>query len=383
MLHWIFIGCALALVLLTILLLAQRLLKSDAGNVREWARIEENVEALRYEYDRAVAAKKAGRMTDEEFRERESELVLRTLDETALPDESAKAQSHTLLMATIAAIAVMVPATTTGLYLYYGDYSSLDPKAQEQIRATREAMQSQRNMFETVKRLEAGVVSQPDNLEAWEILAEHYAQTGNLAQAVVAYENVVRLKPDNAVAYGELADILVATQDGDLSGKVAEYVFKALELDPYQMKSLLLGGAVAFDQGDYAKAAILWNRFRQMVPPEDEIYATLTSNIEMALRNGNLKEIPQDPVPPPPADPMGMMGAGTPMGGNPDARRGRCAAHGRDDAQALIDHPIDEAEVPWRSFRFFPTGSIDWGEKRRSTILQPMRNALFSVRRRS
>ena len=175
MLHWIFIGCALALVLLTILLLAQRLLKSDAGNVREWARIEENVEALRYEYDRAVAAKKAGRMTDEEFRERESELVLRTLDETALPDESAKAQSHTLLMATIAAIAVMVPATTTGLYLYYGDYSSLDPKAQEQIRATREAMQSQRNMFETVKRLEAGVVSQPDNLEAWEILAEHYA----------------------------------------------------------------------------------------------------------------------------------------------------------------------------------------------------------------
>ena len=59
MLHWIFIGCALALVLLTILLLAQRLLKSDAGNVREWARIEENVEALRYEYDRAVAAKKA------------------------------------------------------------------------------------------------------------------------------------------------------------------------------------------------------------------------------------------------------------------------------------------------------------------------------------
>ena len=285
MLHWIFIGCALALVLLTILLLAQRLLKSDAGNVREWARIEENVEALRYEYDRAVAAKKAGRMTDEEFRERESELVLRTLDETALPDESAKAQSHTLLMATVAAIAVMVPATTTGLYLYYGDYSSLDPKAQEQIRATREAMQSQRNMFETVKRLEAGVVSQPDN----------------------------------AVAYGELADILVATQDGDLTGKVAEYVFKALELDPYQMKSLLLGGAVAFDQGDYAKAAILWNRFRQMVPPEDEIYATLTSNIEMALRNGNLKEIPKDPVPPPPADPMGMMGAGTPMGGNPDA----------------------------------------------------------------
>lgn len=275
----------------------------------------------------------------------------------------------------------MVPATTTGLYLYYGDYSSLDPKAQEQIRATREAMQSQRNMFETVKRLEAGVVSQPDNLEAWEILAEHYAQTGNLAQAVVAYENVVRLKPDNAVAYGELADILVATQDGDLSGKVAEYVFKALELDPYQMKSLLLGGAVAFDQGDYAKAAILWNRFRQMVPPEDEIYATLTSNIEMALRNGNLKEIPHGSRPAASGGSHGDDGRGNADGRQP--RRGRCAAHGRDDAQALIDHPIDEAEVPWRSFRFFPTGSIDWGEKRRSTILQPMRNALFSVRRRS
>ena len=48
MLHWIFIGCALALVLATILLLAHRLLKGDAGNEREWARIKENVEALRY-----------------------------------------------------------------------------------------------------------------------------------------------------------------------------------------------------------------------------------------------------------------------------------------------------------------------------------------------
>lgn len=318
MVQWTFVACALALVLLAIGLLSRRLLKGENAVERDWERVVENVEALRYEYARAVEAKNAGRMTDEEFRERESELVLRTIDETALPDAETKAQSHTLLLATVAALVVMIPATTTGLYLYYGDYSSLDPKAQEQIRATREAMQSQRNMFETVKRLEEGVVSQPDNLEAWEILAEHYAQTGNLAQAVVAYENVVRLKPENAQAYGELADILVAVQEGDLSGKVAEYVFKALELDPYQQKSLVLGGAVAFDQGDYAKAAILWNRFRQMVPPEDEIYKALTSNIEMALRNGNMTEIPKDPVPPPKPDSMGMMGMGMPMGGSPE-----------------------------------------------------------------
>ena len=376
MLHWIFIGCALALVLLTILLLAQRLLKSDAGNVREWARIEENVEALRYEYDRAVAAKKAGRMTDEEFRERESELVLRTLDETALPDESAKAQSHTLLMATIAAIAVMVPATTTGLYLYYGDYSSLDPKAQEQIRATREAMQSQRNMFETVKRLEAGVVSQPDNLEAWEILAEHYAQTGNLAQAVVAYENVVRLKPDNAVAYGELADILVATQDGDLSGKVAEYVFKALsdEVSPLGRGRRLRSGRLR-QGGDSLEP----------LPPDGAARRRNLRDAHLEHRDGASQREPQGNSagsrPAASGGSHGDDGRGNADGRQP--RRGRCAAHGRDDAQALIDHPIDEAEVPWRSFRFFPTGSIDWGEKRRSTILQPMRNALFSVRRRS
>lgn len=318
MVQWTFLACALSLVVFAILAHAWRLLRGDSAEEREWARISENIDALRYEYDRAIAAHAEGRLSDEEFRERESELVLRTIDETALPDASTKAQSHTLMMATVAAMAVMIPATTAGLYLYYGDYSSLDPKAQEQIQATREAMRSQRNMFETVKRLEAGVVSNPDNLEAWEILAEHYAQTGNLAQAVVAYENVVRLKP-SAVAYGELADILVAVQEGDLTGKVAEYVFKALELDPYQQKSLVLGGAVAFDQGDYAKAAILWDRFRKMVPPEDEIYQALTSNIEMALRNGKLKEVPPDPVPMPSADPMAkMMGVGMPMGGSID-----------------------------------------------------------------
>lgn len=55
---------------------------------------------------------------------------------------------------TTAAVAVMIPATAVGAYLWYGDFSALDERAVEQVRLAAQAAKSERDMQGTMASLE-------------------------------------------------------------------------------------------------------------------------------------------------------------------------------------------------------------------------------------
>ena len=195
---------------------------------------------------------------------------------------------------------------------WYGDFSSLDEKAIEQIRTTREQARSERNMTETVASLEASVEKNRDNLEAWEILAEQYNATGNLSQAELAYENVTRLAPKNANAWVELADIKIALDPSSLV-KAGELARKALEIDPWHQKALMIGAAAAFEEGDYKNSAIYFNRLLTQIPEGNEVHDALAQQLQMTLDAGGLKSVPPDPAgkkPESDLDKMMKMGGG-------------------------------------------------------------------------
>ena len=187
----------------------------------------------------------------------------------------------------------MIPATAVGAYLWYGDFSALDERAVEQVRLAAQAAKSERDMQGTMASLEKAVQSNKDNLEAWELLAEQYNATGNLSQAAIAFENVVRLAPKNANAWAELADLTIALNPSDLL-KAGEMAEKALAVDPWHQKGLMIGAAAAFERGDYAHAAVLFDRLRKQIPAGNEVHDALTQQIEMTLAAGGLKAIPKD-----------------------------------------------------------------------------------------
>lgn len=311
------IFCLIGLALLcgALGLFAWRLLAGRSDPKREWARTEENVAGLCYEYQRAKTLHAAGKLSDADFADRENELALRVIDETKPETATQRQQSKSLPAATILALCIVIPASSIGLYMYYGDFSSLDEKAVEQVRLTALQAKAQTNMAETVATLEESVKKNKDNLEAWEILADQYNETGNLEQARLAYENVVRLDPKNANAYAELADVLIALGQGALSPEIEKYAEKCIELDPYHQKGLMIGAAVAFNNGKYEKSAIYFNRLLQQIPSGNEVHDALQQQLEMVLHMGNLKEVPKDPIPPKPetsAEKMIRLGGGMP-----------------------------------------------------------------------
>lgn len=281
---------------------AWALLGHSKGGRAEEARTADNLAGLREEYAHLVEQQAAGRLTQAAFAEREEELALRVLEETEETKDSADpsqvrkdADNARTSLITTAAVAVMIPATAVGAYLWYGDFSALDERAVEQVRLAAQAAKSERDMQGTMASLKKAVQSNKDNLEAWELLAEQYNATGNLSQAAIAFENVVRLAPKNANAWAELADLTIALNPSDLlkAGEIAE---KALAVDPWHQKGLMIGAAAAFERGDYAHAAVLFDRLRKQIPAGNEVHDALTQQIEMTLAAGGLKAIPKDDV---------------------------------------------------------------------------------------
>lgn len=298
MTHWLFILFALLLTLVILGLFIQALRYKGDDKERQWRRIRENLESLRYEYQRLCQDRDEGRFSAEEFVVRERELLMRAAERTSLPSRTHARDTQKVLTNSIIATIIMLPMTATGLYLYYGDYSSLTPEAQEQMRLAKVAQQSQKNLASTIERLEKGVLSDPDNLAAWEILAEHYYNDGELRKAITAYKAVVRLSPKNAMAYSQLADLLVAQQGGVLTPEVGRYARKALRIEPYLDTALLLAGAVAMEEKNYHDAVLYWNRFRSMVEEGNEVYDAMTENINKAMKAGNMTRLPVDNVKP-------------------------------------------------------------------------------------
>ena len=281
---------------------AWALLGHSKGGRAEEARTADNLAGLREEYAHLVEQQAAGRLTQAAFAEREDELALRVLEETEETKDSADpsqvrkdADNARTSLITTAAVAVMIPATAVGAYLWYGDFSALDERAVEQVRLAAQAAKSERDMQGTMASLEKAVQSNKDNLEAWELLAEQYNATGNLSQAAIAFENVVRLAPKNANAWAELADLTIALNPSDLL-KAGEMAEKALAVDPWHQKGLMIGAAAAFERGDYAHAAVLFDRLRKQIPAGNEVHDALTQQIEMPLAAGGLKAIPKDDV---------------------------------------------------------------------------------------
>lgn len=281
---------------------AWALLGHSKGGRAEEARTADNLAGLREEYAHLVEQQAAGRLTQAAFAEREEELALRVLEETEETKDSADpsqvrkdADNARTSLITTAAVAVMIPATAVGAYLWYGDFSALDERAVEQVRLAAQAAKSERDMQGTMASLEKAVQSNKDNLEAWELLAEQYNATGNLSQAAIAFENVVRLAPKNANAWAELADLTIALNPSDLL-KAGEMAEKALAVDPWHQKGLMIGAAAAFERGDYAHAAVLFDRLRKQIPAGNEVHDALTQQIEMTLAAVGLKAIPKDDV---------------------------------------------------------------------------------------
>ena len=119
-----------------------------------------------------------------------------------------------------------------------------------------------------VEGLAARLKQQPDDAAGWAMLGRSYMAMDRPADALVAFQNVLRLKPNDAGALADLADTLAVTQGSKLDGEPTRLIEQALTIDPNHLKALALAGAAAYNRGDFKTAVRHWDRVVQIGPAD-------------------------------------------------------------------------------------------------------------------
>lgn len=166
----------------------------------------------------------------------------------------------------VAAVALIVPALTIGLYWHFGGLPSgrpasampADPQAQLAfIRAN-------------IDRLREQVEADPDVLEPRLVLARAYLLLDQPDRALGMYADALQRFGDQAPILSDYAEALASTQNGQLKDAPAALLARAVAVDPAHPKALWLAGLAAAQAGDDKTAVAYWRRLLAVLPPESE-----------------------------------------------------------------------------------------------------------------
>jgi cytochrome c-type biogenesis protein CcmH len=167
----------------------------------------------------------------------------------------------------VAALIAIAPPGAAGLvYLQVGSPELTDPDTVAMLSAPPRFNAEQ--VSELITQVEARVRSNPDDGEAWLVLASARKFQGNHAGAVEAFERALRLNPPGARMLAEFAESLALLAQGSFVGRPLKLLEQAMSLDPDDAKAVALMGAAQFQIGNLSAARTLMGRLFDALPAD-------------------------------------------------------------------------------------------------------------------
>lgn len=137
------------------------------------------------------------------------------------------------------------------------------------------------------------VSANPVDKSAWALLAHSNEMLGKFAEAKKAYAKLATLAPNDAQVLADYADVAAVSNGRSLLGEPEALVKRALDVDPKNLKALMLSGALAVEKDDRPGAVGYWERAR-LVAKDERVTQQIDQNI------ASVKLIPKEtPTPAP------------------------------------------------------------------------------------
>lgn len=130
-----------------------------------------------------------------------------------------------------------------------------------------------------VARLAARLQTQPDDAEGWQMLARSYEALSRPADALPAYRELERLKPDDAAVLTHHAVTLAQSRGEGLAGEPEALLLQALRIAPDHVPALALAGNAALERGDVAAATRAWQHALRVLPADSELAVSLRDGL--------------------------------------------------------------------------------------------------------
>jgi cytochrome c-type biogenesis protein CcmH len=143
-----------------------------------------------------------------------------------------------------------------------------------------------------VERLAKRMEERPDDAVGFSMLGRSYLVLGRYAESVAAYERALKITPEQASLIVDYAEAVAMKNGRTLEGEPTKLILKALKLEPQNLKALSLAGAAAFNRGDHAAAATLWDRVVAIGPADDPLVQNARESAVQAREAGKLPPAP-------------------------------------------------------------------------------------------
>ena len=164
-------------------------------------------------------------------------------------------------------LVIALPLLAGTLYWTLGNYQAVSHSAEMAINTDAIKMAEINKM---VNGLAEKLKNNPGDAQGWLMLGRSYDVLEQHAQAIEAFAHAYQLLGDQAEILLLYADALGYVNDRSLIGKPSELIFKALALEPDNMKALWLGGMAKAQEGDAVTATRLWKKLESLLPPDSE-----------------------------------------------------------------------------------------------------------------
>ena len=273
---WIVAG---ALTLLVVAALAAPMI----GRSRSRARIAPdaaNVALYRDQLAELERDREQGVLSEEQYEQARVELDQRLLADVPSGSETpADAASYGSGGAWRFVALAAIPVVAVLTYLVLGVPESLEGGLPRQDAAGAGHAQ---NLAQLVDRLAARLEKNPNDVEAWVLLARSKQMLGQPADAIKALAKAIELEPRAAPLWADLADLLATHANGEWTQPAKDALARSLSLDPAHPKALWLAGSEAFVRSDYAVALKYWEKLAPLTEPGSEVARAIQANIAEA-----------------------------------------------------------------------------------------------------
>ena len=129
--------------------------------------------------------------------------------------------------------------------------------------------------------LQSQIRAAPQDGVLWAQLGEYYLWQNAYHNALLAYEQALRFRGENAEIYSALATVLYYQAGQHMTPQTREMIDKSLALDGNEVTALMLLASDAFMQADYAQAISVWQKVMDLNSPRVN-RAQLIDSINMA-----------------------------------------------------------------------------------------------------
>lgn len=224
---------------------------------------EQNIELARQRLKELKQQFEEQQIEESEYQQQKHELeksLAFDLENSAGESESGTAEKNIIH---ILAIVFFVPALTFILYFVLGQPEILFK--QNQVVApgqasTQSSQQAPHSIEEMMVLLENKLKANPNNPDGWMMLGRSYMTVDQFAKAAAVFEKMTAMFGENAKVLLAEADARAMLHNGQMTGKPALLVKKALKLDPENTTGLWLAGIAAKEGGDLKSAISYWQK---------------------------------------------------------------------------------------------------------------------------